>query len=117
VFQVAVIEDDDAIRALVHDVLSDAGFEVEAVADPVLLAAGWRGDVILTDAISRSYSVAITRSAVSELRRRFSAPVVVMSAHAEIVRDRALLGADDVLMKPFELDDLVRVVGRVCSSS
>ena len=115
-FRVALIEDDEAIRMLVRDVLTDAGFEVEAVAETPHLSTDWRGDVILTDAMSRSYIAAKTASTVLELRRRFGAPVVVMSAHAEIVRDRAVIGADDVVVKPFEIDEVVRVLRRVCSS-
>jgi two-component system response regulator MprA len=41
-----------------------------------------------------------------------SIPIVVVSAAEDVRKHGALIGANDVLSKPFELDDLLRLVAR-----
>jgi DNA-binding response OmpR family regulator len=44
---------------------------------------------------------------VRDLRQRFAAAIVIVSGHAEVADDGKLLGADGILMKPFEIDSLL----------
>lgn len=111
-YRVAIIEDDDGVREVMLAALADAGFEVIAMSHERGLSSGWRGDVIITDALSSLYRAEEVTRLLSRLRERFDCAVVLSTAHSEAKRDEALLGADAVLPKPFQLEGLVVAITR-----
>jgi CheY-like chemotaxis protein len=111
-WSVLVIEDDEAVRTTVVEGLRDAGLVVEA-ADGVDRINGWSGDVIVTDTFANPYCVEAVVAYLQDLRSRYASGVVVLSAHHGAGADAAHLPADAVVMKPFDLEDLIGVVTRV----
>ena len=111
-YRVAVIESDADVRELVAAILDAAGFEVLAVPSAELLARSWRGDVIVTDTFETPYRTSAAVAYVGSLRARWHTPIVVVSGHREATRDQTLLGADFVVDKPFEMDELTDTVVR-----
>jgi len=109
---VAVLEDDEDHRELIAAVLRDAGHIALLFEAPQSLPPAWRGDAIITDTFSLHYDSAVIADAIATLRRKFSAAIVLVSAHLDVVRDYELLGADAVVSKPFEIDTLVATVER-----
>ena len=107
---VAVLEDDEDHRELIAAVLRDAGHIALLFEAPQSLPPAWRGDAIITDTFSIRYDRAFTADAIATLRRKFSAAIVLVSAHQDVVHDYELLGADAVVSKPFEIDTLVASV-------
>ena len=102
--RVLVVDDEAEIRRALRTGLSGHGFEVEAVAggeEALAAAAARTPDVVLPDL--DGFTV------LTRLREKSRAAVIVLSVMAD-ERDkvRALdLGADDYLVKPFGLDELL----------
>jgi DNA-binding response OmpR family regulator len=111
--RVAVLESDGETRMLLIEVLSDAGFVVDAAAHPSALPDWWRGDVIVTDTFQMPYHPGNAENVVRSLRARHHAAVVVVSGHSEVRVDAVDLGADAVVLKPFDIDELVATIRRV----
>jgi DNA-binding response OmpR family regulator len=110
---VLVVESDGAVRGTLVEGLSDAGLMVEASAAADASIDEWRGDVIVTDTFASPYRIDAAVAYLNELRSRFAVPVIVLTGHSEAGADADRLPADAVIMKPFDLDDLVEVIRRV----
>jgi two-component system, OmpR family, response regulator RegX3 len=104
--RILVVEDDDGIAEPLEEGLQREGFEVERVSTGVAALAAATPDVVLLDLglpDVDGYSVC------RQLRARSSVPILVVTAKgAEVDRVIGLeLGADDYVVKPFGLRELV----------
>jgi DNA-binding response OmpR family regulator len=104
--KVLVVEDDDGIAEPLSDGLRREGFEVRRVATGADALATTDADLVLLDLglpDIDGYTVC------QQLRSRSAVPIIVISARgAEVDRVVGLeLGADDYLVKPFGLRELV----------
>lgn len=107
--RILVVEDEGAIRDAVAVALADAGYRVEAHADGHRLGAlveGFRPDLAILD-------VMLPGPSGFEIARRLRAgsdlPIVFVTAR-DGVRDRLAgfeTGADDYVVKPFVLEELL----------
>jgi DNA-binding response OmpR family regulator len=104
-----IVEDDRQLREALTDLLRQSGFEVDAFAD---------GDQAFNALLSRDYDLAIVDLGlpgmdglvlVRSLRRHLRGlPILVVTAR-DALEDRVSgldAGADDYLVKPFELQEL-----------
>jgi nitrogen regulation protein NR(I) len=117
---VLLVEDDASLAGELRHVLESEGWRVIAAAsaeEGFGLAERERCDVVLTD-------FRLPRGTGLDLVRRLHAvqprlPVIVMTAHGttETAIEATKLGAYDYLLKPFEMPDLIEVVGRAVASS
>jgi len=112
----AVLESHTETRTLLAEILRDAGFVVDVATHPEALPAWWHGDVIVTDSFVASYRTDAVESVVRKLRARHRAPVVFVSAHVGARADAAAIGADAVVIKPFDIDELVATIRRVIAT-
>lgn len=104
-----LVEDDPMIGESVRKGLQQDGFAVDWVRDGISAEAAWRAnpyDLMLLDlGLPRKDGVAVLQG----LRRAGKTlPVLIMTAR-DAVRDRVAgldAGADDYLVKPFDLDEL-----------
>lgn len=112
-WRVLVVESDAAVRATLVEGLRDVGLVVEATDAPDGSIDQWRGDVIVTDTFASPYGMEKVATYLKELRSRSAAGLVVLTAHNGASIDAAQLPADAVVMKPFDLDDLILVIGDV----
>jgi DNA-binding response OmpR family regulator len=104
---VLIVEDDEAIAAPLGDALRREGYEVRRVATgSEALAMGAAVDVVLLDLrLPDVDGYTVCR----ELRACSRVPIIILSARGEEA-DRVIgleLGADDYLVKPFGLRELV----------
>lgn len=111
--RILLIDDEEAIRALMRSVLESAGLEVTEATngrDGVALYRQRPADLVITD-ISMPEGDGL--NLILELTRDFSnVKVIAMSGEREQSNLNAakLLGARQTLRKPFSMDTLLRTV-------
>ena len=117
---VLIADDDSAIRTVLSQALTRAGYSVRSTATA---AALWRwvtegqGDAVITDVVLPDENAFDVIPRIKKLRPAL--PVIVMSAKNTIMTaiTAAERGAYDYLPKPFDLNALVQTVGRALEQS
>ncbi len=112
---ILLVDDNEMVRGMSHEVLVDAGYEVVACADAgeaQQAAATRRFDLLLTDVGLPGIS---GRELADRVRERHPGiAVLFITGYAENAQNRpAFLGEGmDMLLKPFNLNELLRAVRR-----
>lgn len=110
--KVLIVEDDREISKLLRDYLHNEGFETVQTyngAEAELIMKNEKFDIILMDLMLPEVS---GENLIKKFREVSETPVIVVSAKSEVeTRLEALrIGADDYIVKPFNLDEvLVRI--------
>ncbi len=112
---ILVADDDSAIRTVLNQALSRAGYEVRATST---VAGLWRwvasgeGDLVITDVLMPDDNAFDLLPRIKRLRPDL--PIIVMSAQNTFMTaiTAAERGAYEYLPKPFDLKELVAIVGR-----
>ncbi|MEM8852792.1 MAG: sigma 54-interacting transcriptional regulator, partial [Pseudomonadota bacterium] len=115
---ILVADDDGAIRTVLNQALSRAGFDVRCTSNAATL---WNwidqgdGDLVITDVVMPDENAFELLPRVK--RRRPDLPVVVISAQNTFMTAirASERGAYEYLPKPFDLKELINVVGRALS--
>ena len=115
---ILVADDDAAIRTVLNQALSRAGYEVRSTSNAATL---WRwvsqgeGDLIITDVVMPDENAFDLLPRIKKMRPEL--PVIIMSAqNTFITAVRASeKGAYEYLPKPFDLKELIGIVGRALS--
>jgi len=112
---ILIADDDTAIRTVLNQALSRAGYEVRSTSNAATL---WRwvaqgdGDLIITDVVMPDENVFDLLPRIKKARPEL--PVIVMSAQNTFMTAirASERGAYEYLPKPFDLKELIAVVGR-----
>jgi two-component system nitrogen regulation response regulator GlnG len=112
---ILIADDDSAIRTVLNQALARAGYAPRATGNAATL---WRwvsqgeGDVVITDVIMPDENAFDLIPRIKKLRPNL--PVIVMSAQNTLMTalSAAEKGAYEYLPKPFDLNELVTIVGR-----
>src|ERR1700734_1772173 len=112
---ILVADDDAAIRTVLNQALSRAGYEVRATGT---VAGLWRwvaageGDLVITDVVMPDDNAFELLPRIKRLRPDL--PIIVMSAQNTFMTaiKASERGAYEYLPKPFDLRELVAIVGR-----
>jgi two-component system nitrogen regulation response regulator GlnG len=112
---ILVADDDAAIRTVLNQALSRAGYEVRATGT---VAGLWRwvaageGDLVITDVVMPDDNAFELLPRIKRLRPDL--PIIVMSAQNTFMTaiKASERGAYEYLPKPFDLKELVGIVGR-----
>lgn len=115
---VLIADDDTAIRTVLNQALARAGYAPRATGNAATL---WRwvsqgeGDVVLTDVVMPDENAFDLIPRIKKLRPDL--PIIVMSAQNTLMTalTAAEKGAYEYLPKPFDLNEVVSVVGRALS--
>ncbi len=110
--RVLVVEDDDAIRQLVADLLSEAGYEVETATggrEALERADDARPDLILLDRVMPDGDGTEFALAYAKRRGRRARIVALCATHDAEGWARSI-GAVGLIVKPFDIDDLLATV-------
>jgi two-component system, NtrC family, nitrogen regulation response regulator GlnG len=116
--QILLADDDAAIRTVLNQALSRAGYEVRSTSNAATL---WRwvsqgdGDLVITDVMMPDENAFDLLPRIK--RQRPDLPIIVMSAQNTFMTaiKASERGAYEYLPKPFDLKELVAVVGRALS--
>jgi two-component system, NtrC family, nitrogen regulation response regulator GlnG len=112
---VLVADDDSAIRTVLNQALSRAGYEVRTASNAATL---WRwvtqgeGDLVITDVVMPDENAFDLLPRIKKLRPDL--PIIVMSAQNTFMTAirASERGAYEYLPKPFDLKELIGIVGR-----
>lgn len=107
-----MVEDDEVIRALVHEVLMDGGLDVREArsGNEALACVGEiRPDLILLDKLMPDGD-GTTFAREYRTRKGPHAPIVALSAAADAAEWAGQIGAVAYLGKPLDIDDLLTAV-------
>jgi two-component system nitrogen regulation response regulator GlnG len=112
---ILIADDDTAIRTVLNQALARAGYAPRATGNAATL---WRwvsqgeGDVVITDVVMPDENAFDLIPRIKKLRPNL--PIIVMSAQNTLMTalSAAEKGAYEYLPKPFDLNELVSIVGR-----
>src|ERR687884_1661691 len=115
---ILVADDDAAIRTVLNQALSRAGYEVRSTGNAATL---WRwvsqgdGDLVITDVVMPDENAFDLLPRIKKARPEL--PVIVMSAQNTFMTAirASERGAYEYLPKPFDLKELIAIVGRALS--
>jgi CheY-like chemotaxis protein len=110
---ILVVEDDAPVAQLIAKILQRNGFQSEVVADghsALDRAIAARPAMILADLTIKGLAGDKLCSALKSHPETKEIPYVVVSGDADIAEKARECGADDFMGKPFEFDDLIRIV-------
>jgi len=116
--QILVADDDAAIRTVISQALARAGYEVRLTGAASTL---WRwvqdgdGDLVITDVVMPDENAFELLPRIKKLRPDL--PIIVMSAQNTFMTaiKASERGAYDYLPKPFDLKEMIAIVGRALS--
>src|SRR5262249_16275379 len=114
--RILVVEDDPAIRTMVSDALGLEGYSVETAvngADALRRIPTLLPPLVLLD---RRMPVLAGWGFAGDFRARFArrAAILAMTAAQDAARWAREIDAEGFVSKPFELDDLLSAVARLC---
>jgi two-component system nitrogen regulation response regulator GlnG len=117
---ILVADDDAAIRTVVTQALTRAGYEVRATGAAGILwrwVAAGDGDLVVTDVVMPDENIFDVLPRIRHARPDL--PVIVMSAQNTFMTaiKASERGAYDYLPKPFDLNELVSLVGRALAAA
>ncbi len=112
---ILVADDDSAIRTVLNQALSRAGYEVRTAGNAATL---WRwvtqgeGDLVITDVVMPDENAFDLLPRIKKFRPEL--PIIVMSAQNTFMTAirASERGAYEYLPKPFDLKELIAIVGR-----
>jgi two-component system, NtrC family, nitrogen regulation response regulator GlnG len=115
---ILVADDDAAIRTVLNQALSRAGYEVRSCGNAATL---WRwvsqgdGDLVITDVVMPDENAFDLLPRIKKARPEL--PIIVMSAQNNFMTAirASERGAYEYLPKPFDLKELIAIVGRAMS--
>jgi len=115
---ILVADDDAAIRTVLNQALSRAGYEVRSTSNAATL---WRwvsqgeGDLVITDVVMPDENAFDLLPRIKKVRPEL--PVIIMSAQNTFMTAvrASERGAYEYLPKPFDLKELIGIVGRALS--
>ena len=102
-------------RELLIQLLDDIG--LTGVVETVIPSGVPDPAIVLTD-LGPRYDAATGRAAVRRLRERWpGVPVILLTAHRAAADEADQLGADALILKPFDVDDVTNAVARLIARS
>jgi two-component system chemotaxis response regulator CheY len=113
---ILVVDDDDAIRGVIAETLELEGYCVECAADGLQALAKVKADVPDAIVLDLMMPVMDGWTFLEQCRTQHlctNTPVLVTSAAPKLEETAAKLRVTARLTKPFDLDDLVGIVGQL----
>lgn len=108
---VLVIDDDEAVRELVSEILRRSGIRVQSFADALSawqFLKGGHADIIISDVDMKGMGGLELLKTVKKTRQ--DTKCIILSGNPAHIRKASELGADAFLEKPFDVSSLLKVI-------
>ena len=110
--KILVVDDEEFIISLLHNGLSEQGFEVVKAAngfDAILAVEEENPDVVITDIMMPKLTGLEFLKAMKNNKDTKKIPVILISAldEAQMVQEGLSMGAVDFITKPFKISEIV----------
>lgn len=119
-FRILVVDDDTDILSIMETLLTMKGFEVAVISkgeNTIPKINSFKPDLILLDVLISGYDGrTICRQLKSDVNTRHI-PVIMFSAHPGAAASIADYGANDFIVKPFDISHLLKKVNNQLESS
>jgi two-component system response regulator MtrA len=112
---ILVVEDDPQVARLISLVLQRSGYDSTVVSDgqsALDRAREVRPSMIFADLTIKGMGGEALCSALKASPETKNIPYIVVSGDRDIAEKARVCGADDYMGKPFEFDDLIRLVNK-----
>lgn len=113
---ILVVEDDDAVAMMIQDYLSGHEYRTARAADgreAVEVVQALRPDLIVMDLMMPRLTGGEAATALRRDPLTEKIPIIAISAVADVTSIAEMLPLDEILPKPFDLDDLVAAIERL----
>jgi AmiR/NasT family two-component response regulator len=111
---VVIVRDAD-VRALLVELLAE--IDLEAIVE-MAIPSGVDDPVVVVTDLGPRYDPAKARAAMRRLHERWpGTPVVLLTSHRAAVDEPDQLGAEALILKPFDMDDLTSAVAVLIARS
>ena len=112
--RILIVDDDAAIVDMLQLMLEDAGYAVEIQMDGHIAQQMVEPfpDLVLLDIRVSGTNGQIICQHLKSQEATHHLPIILLSAHKETLRLAREAGADDFLMKPFQMEDLLSLVAK-----
>lgn len=110
---ILVVEDDPQVAKLISLVLRRGGYESQVVADgdsALQRATAAKPSMIFADLTIKGMGGEQLCRTLKSRSETKNIPYIVVSGDSDIAEKARVCGADDYMGKPFEFDDLIRLV-------
>jgi CheY-like chemotaxis protein len=113
---ILVVEDDDAVAMMIQDYLSAHEYRTARAADgreAVEMVQNLRPDLVVMDLMMPRLTGGEAATALRRDPLTEKIPIVAISAVADVTSIAEMLPLDEVLPKPFDLDDLIAAIEKL----
>ena len=117
--RILLVDDEEDLRETLADLLGHVGYRVttaDSGASAVAAARTHGFDLLLTDLRMPGMDGAETLTAIKQIDPAIRVIVVTGYSSEEVAADCRRRGADEIVPKPFDIQELLRVMARVVRS-
>src|SRR5205085_3065415 len=117
--KILVVDDDPDILDALQFMLEDAGYEVTTTekgdyAENLHDTNGGLPDVIILDVLLSGKDGRLICQRLKGQEETRHIPIIMMSAHPYAKQSVTVVGADDFLAKPYDVDELLAKIAKYC---
>lgn len=112
---ILIVEDDRAVASMIGEFIESAGFDIEVARDgqdAIAKAQQFQPDVIIMDLMLPRLTGGEAARHLKQNVLTSRIPIIGISAVADVMALAELLPLDEVVPKPFDLDDLLAAIER-----
>lgn len=116
---ILIVEDDDAVASMIADYLDSVGYRTARAIDgrdAIGVVREQRPDLIVMDLMMPRLTGGEAARLLRDDPLTTRIPIVAISAVADVTSIADLLPIDEILPKPFDLDELAAIVSRLLES-
>jgi DNA-binding response OmpR family regulator len=118
--RILLVDDDQDILDTLDLILSKEGYEVQTLNTPQTIFSvihHYTPDLILLDIFMNEFNGLEICKAIKSYYNTQKIPIIIISSHESIHTAKSEFGASDIVIKPFNMEQLVSIINQHLSKS